>query len=98
MTHALMIPAMRATRIMMIAGVDADDTKTALLPGISIGGTASTTGPHVTTTEATVMVANHATMIAAMKIDDTELGSRKVCMPAVLRYIRRFYSVNLPLP
>jgi len=95
MTHALMIPAMHANTSMKIVGVDADDTKS--VPGITIGGTAITTGPHVTTTEGMVMVANHATMIAAMMIDDTELGSRKVCMPVALRYIGRFCCVNLPL-
>lgn len=72
MTHALMIPAMHASTIMRIVGVDADDTKTA--PGITIGrGTAIMTGPHVTTKEGMAMVANHATMIVAMMIDDTEL-------------------------
>ena len=95
MTHALMILAMHANTSMRIVGADADDTKIA--PGITIGGTAITTGPHVNTTEGMVMVANHATMIAAMMIDDTELGSRNVSMPVVPRYIGRFCSVNLPL-
>jgi len=95
MTHVLMIPAMHANTNMRIVAVDADDTKIA--PGNTIGCTAITTGLHVTTTEGMVMVANHATMIAAMMIDDTELGSRKVCMPVALRYIGRFCSVNLPL-
>jgi hypothetical protein len=56
------------------------------------------TGLHVTTTEGMVMVANHATMIVAMMIDDTELRSRKVCMPVVLRSIGRFCSVKPRLP
>jgi hypothetical protein len=76
MTHALMIPAMHASTIMKIVGVDADDTKTA--PGITTGGgTAIMTGPRVTSKEGMDMVANHVTMNVAMMIDDTELRSRK---------------------
>jgi hypothetical protein len=70
MTHALMIPAMRVTMIMMIVVADAVGTKTAR--GITNVGTAIMIGPHATTREG--MVGNHATMIAAMRRDDSELG------------------------
>jgi hypothetical protein len=77
MTHALMIPAMRATSIMTIAvaaaGAGAGDTKTAR--GITTVGTATLTGAHATTTEG--LFANHATMSAAMMIDGIELGFQK---------------------
>ena len=98
MTHALMIPAMHVSTSMKIVGVDVDDTKTA--PGITIGRghTAIMTGPHVTTKEGMVMVANHATMIVAMMIGDTKLRSGKVGMLVVLRSIGRFCSVKSQLP
>jgi hypothetical protein len=81
MTHALMTPAMRATSIMTIVGAavgagpgaGAGNTKTAR--GTTTVGTATMTGAHATTTEG--LVANHATMSAAMMIDDIELGFQK---------------------
>ncbi len=80
MTHALMIPAMRATSIMTIvgaavgAGAGAGNTKTAR-GTTTVVGTATMTGAHATSTEG--LVASHATMSAAMMIDDIELGFQK---------------------
>jgi hypothetical protein len=80
MTHALMIPATRATTTLrnvaaVAAAVEAEaeaeaaGTKTAR--GIMTVGTAIMTGAHANTKEG--MDVNHGITIAAMMIGDTEL-------------------------
>jgi len=69
MTRVLMIPVTRANMIKMIVVGGAGDTMTA--HGISSVGTVIMIGARATMTEG--LVANHATTIAAMMIDGTEL-------------------------
>jgi hypothetical protein len=69
MTHALTIPAMRATTIMRnVAAGGVGDTKTARV--IMTAVIASMTGVRATMTEG--MVASHAISIVVMMIDGTE--------------------------